>query len=47
MRGVPNKFKQTEIGLIPEDWEVVKMGEAAELLPKNFYREKTSENVEK
>lgn len=47
MRGVPNKFKQTEIGLIPEDWEVVKLGEVAELLPKNFYREETSENVEK
>ena len=42
-----NSLKQTEIGLIPEDWEMVKLGEVAELLPKNFYREKTSKNVEK
>jgi len=42
-----NSLKQTEIGLIPEDLEVVKLGEVAELLPKNFYREETSENVEK
>ncbi|MBI3760256.1 MAG: restriction endonuclease subunit S, partial [Chloroflexi bacterium] len=23
----PDRFKQTEIGLIPEDWEVVKLGD--------------------
>lgn len=27
---VENKFKQTEIGLIPEDWEVVRLGEVAD-----------------
>jgi len=26
-----NNFKQTEIGLIPEDWEVVKLGEIAKI----------------
>jgi len=26
-----NNFKQTEIGLIPEDWEVVRLGEVAEV----------------
>ncbi len=42
-----NSLKQTEIGLIPEDLEVVKLGGVIELLSKNFYREKTSKNVEK
>ena len=27
-----SKFKQTEIGLIPEDWEVVRLGEVARLV---------------
>jgi len=31
MRVEKNGFKQTEIGLIPEDWEVVRLGEIAEL----------------
>jgi len=26
-----NGFKETEIGLIPEDWEVVRLGEVAEV----------------
>jgi type I restriction enzyme S subunit len=30
MEVVENKFKETEIGLIPEDWEVVRLGEVAE-----------------
>jgi predicted nucleotidyltransferase len=24
MKGMPNNFKQTEIGLLPQDWEVVR-----------------------
>jgi Restriction endonuclease S subunits len=31
MEVVENKFKETEIGLIPEDWEVVRLGEVAEI----------------
>jgi len=27
-----NKFKQTEIGLIPEDWEVVRVEEVAKII---------------
>jgi hypothetical protein len=37
-----NGFKQTEIGLIAEDWEVVRLGEGLKKLLKNGqnYREK-------
>jgi len=31
MEVVENKFKETEIGLIPEDWEVMRLGEVAEI----------------
>jgi type I restriction enzyme S subunit len=31
MEVVESRFKETEIGLIPEDWEVVKLGEVAEI----------------
>ena len=31
MEVVESGFKETEIGLIPEDWEVVKLGEVAEI----------------
>ena len=30
-----NGFKQTEIGLIPEGWEVVRLGEMLKKLLKN------------
>jgi len=29
---IPDGFKKTEIGIIPEDWEVVKLGEVAEVV---------------
>ena len=28
---IENGFKETEIGLIPEDWEIVKLGDVAEI----------------
>jgi len=31
MEVLESRFKETEIGLIPEDWEVVKLGEVAEI----------------
>jgi len=31
MEVVENRFKETEIGMIPEDWEVVRLGEVAEI----------------
>ena len=31
MEVVESRFKETEIGLIPEDWEVVRLGEVAEI----------------
>ena len=35
-----NNFKQTENGLIPEDWEVVRLGDYLELI-KNGVTKKT------
>lgn len=29
-----NNFKQTEIGLIPEDWGVMRLGDVAEMFRK-------------
>lgn len=31
---IPNGFKETEIGIIPEDWEVVKLGDVVEVHDK-------------
>lgn len=28
----PNGFKMTELGLLPEDWEIVRLGEVANLV---------------
>ena len=40
-----NNFKQTEIGLIPEDWEVVRLGEVAKVVRGVSWR-KTEANKE-
>lgn len=38
------KYKQTELGLLPEDWEVVKLGEIGELaMCKRIFQNETSE----
>ena len=31
MKGSENGFKETELGPLPEDWNVVKLGEIAEI----------------
>ena len=43
---IGNNFKQTEIGLIPEDWEVVKLGEVCKITmgqspPSSTYNDKS------
>ena len=38
------KFKETEIGKIPEDWEIKKIGEVCQLV-KEQYKPKASENL--
>ena len=40
-----NNFKQTEIGLIPEDWEVVRLGEVTKVVRGVSWR-KTEANKE-
>jgi len=45
MEVVENGFKETEIGLIPEDWEVVRLGEVAEIYDNK--RVPLSESVRK
>ena len=39
-----NNFKQTEIGLIPEDWEVVRLGEVFKEVNKKERKIKIEEN---
>ena len=38
------KYKQTELGLLPEDWEVAKLGDIGELsMCKRIFQNETSE----
>lgn len=32
MSNIPKGYKQTEVGVIPEDWEVKKLGEIVDFL---------------
>ena len=40
-----NKFKQTEIGLIPEDWEVKKLGQVLEIKYGKDHKKLTEGNI--
>ncbi len=45
MELVANKYKQTEVGLIPEDWEVKTLGEVGEVrMCKRIFSYQTKEN---
>ncbi|MGE5416708.1 MAG: restriction endonuclease subunit S [Acidobacteriota bacterium] len=36
MSRIPTGYKQTEVGVVPEDWEVMKMGEITSLMTNGF-----------
>lgn len=42
---IETKFKQTEIGLIPEDWEVVKLGNLCDIKGRIGFRGYTKEDL--
>ena len=40
-----NNFKQTEIGLIPEDWEVVRLGDYLELIKNGVTKKQNKKGI--
>lgn len=47
MRGEDNKMKQTEIGMIPDDWEVKRLGDVGDVrMCKRVFKEQTTNDGE-